>query len=345
MKVSIKENFDLTNEESWKNLIAKALKINYLEEFQGRMVQGVQIPSFNHPSEEKLATNPLKTSDYDWKIGFSVDLNGNNDASGVLMAVENGSEALVLNGNNPDWQLIYKDIYHEMIYNDLRFKDVNALQKFIDHSEDTGKNLETLTGSFSFSIESLKANIDKLSKLPAFHFITVQGEADDIPNELSQISIALQQAIEACLDVGLSHKAIRVATKIDSHLPVNVSKLRAIRMIWANLLVAYNLDFNPIFIVADTHVDASANKETKLIHNTLASVNAAIGTADLICSSVQEDLNSDRLNQNIQHVMKLESKLNKVRDPLAGSYSIEKMSQHLAKAAWDALTKSQSTFE
>ena len=92
-------------------------------------------------------------------------------------------------------------------------------------------------------------------------------------------------------------------------------------------------------------MDASANKETKLIHHTLASVNAAIGTADLICASVQEDLNADRLSQNIQHIMKMESKLNQVRDPLAGSYSIEKMSQHLAKAAWESMVKNAELVE
>jgi len=346
MKVPIKEEFDLTSEETWKNLLSKALKINSLDDFQGRSVQGVEIPSFNHPSEEKMSINPLQTGDLDWKIAVSVDLEGDNGVAGVIMAVENGSEAIVLKGSKPDWSLVYQDIYHEMIYNDLHLNDdISSLTDFIDYSLSSGKNLTELRGSISLSMDTLKANVDELHKLPLFHFMTVQADADNIPQELEKISYLLQEALEFCVEKGMTHQAIRVSTTIDSHLPVNVSKLRAIRMIWANLLKAYELKFSPIFIVANTKVDASANKETKLIHNTLASLNAAIGTADLICSSVQEELNSDRLNQNIQHIMKMESKLDKVRDPLAGSYSIEKMSQHLAKAAWKSLTKKQGTFE
>ena len=338
--MSIKEEFDLVTEETWKESLAKALKINSLDEFTKRVVQGVDIPSFNHPSTDKLALNPLQTSDLDWKIALSIDLNADNAQAGVMMAVENGSEALVMKGDNPNWNHLYKGIYHEMIYNDLQIPDPwTALTEFISYSISAGKNLEDLRGSISLSLELLKANVDELQKLPQFHFVTIQVESENIPQELRQLTTALQEAIETCIHLKVSYKTIRVATEIDSNLPVNVSKLRAIRIIWANLLQAYNLAFHPIFIVAYTKVDASANKETKLIHNTLACLNAAIGTADLICTSVQEELNSDRLNQNIQHIMKVESKLNMVRDPLAGSYAIEKMSQDLAKAAWSSSIK------
>ena len=344
--MSIKEEFDLVNEESWKNLLSKALKINSLDDFQARVVQGVEIPSFNHPSTQILTTNPLITSDLEWKIGLSIDLDEDNAPSRVLTAVENGSEALVLTGHSPNWKLLYQGIYHEMIYNDLRLKDeIFSLKAFIDYSISMDKDLDQLTGAFSLSMDSLKANVDEAQKLSAFHFLTIQAQEKNIPNELNQISRSLQESIEFCIDLGLSTGIIRVVTEIDAHLPVNVSKLRAIRVIWANLLKAYKLEFSPIFIVANTVVDASANKETKLIHNTLASLNAAIGTADLIYSSVQEEINADRLNQNIQHIMKLESKLHMVRDPLAGSYSIEKMTKNLAKAAWESIAQNSNTFE
>ena len=336
----IKSEFDLIDEESWKSLISKALKINSLDEFQPRLVQGVEIPSFNHPGSEKLANRPLETSQNEWKIGLSVDIMGDNAAAKILMAVENGSEALILKGHKPDWNLLYQGIFHEMIYNDLHLGDnISELKDFINYSIAADKNLVDLNGSFIFSIDTLKANVDELKKLPAFHFMTIQAEEENIPQELSRISVALQEAVEVCIEVGLSHKTIRVVTRVDAHLPVNVSKLRAIRIIWANLLKAYKLEFHPIFIAANTHGDASANKETKLIHNTLAALNAAMGTSDLIYAEVQDEMNSDRLNQNIQHIMKMESNLEKVRDPLAGAYAIEKMTQHLAKAAWDSMIK------
>ena len=344
--MSIKDEFDLIDEETWKNLLSKALKINSLDEFPARLVQGVLIPSFNHPSTQKLAKYPLDTGPNEWKLGLSIDLEGDNPASAVLMGVENGSEALVLKGKNPDWNFIYKGVYHEMIYNDLSsITGSNVVTDFINYSTASGKTLEALRGAFSLSPDTLKANVDELKKLAKFHYLTIKVESENIPQELARLAFGMQKSIEACIEAGFSSKVIRLSTSVDSHLPVNVSKLRAIRIIWANLLQAYKLPFHPIFLVAKTKVDPAVNKETKLIHNTLASLNAAIGTADLIYADIQEEINSDRLNQNIQHIMKMESKLNMVRDPLAGSYSIEKMSQDLAKAAWSSLTENTSNFE
>lgn len=339
------DEFDVIDEQSWKKLLCKALKINSLDDFPTRIVQGVEIPSFNHASTEKTSMNPLQTSNLDWIIGLSVDLASDNAHAMALNGVQNGSEALILRGINPDWNHVYNGIYHEMIYNDLRLTEEKGLSQFIAYSLEADKNLDSLSGSFMFSLDALKANIDDLKKLPQFHFVTIQFDTENIPEELLHICASLQKAIEKCMALELNHKIIRVATNVDMHLAVNVSKLRAIRVLWANLLKANKLAFTPLFIVANTKVDASANKETKLIQNTLACLNAALGTADLICTQAQKEINSDRLNQNIQHIMKLESKLNMVRDPLAGSYAIEKMTKNLAEAAWKSMIKNSATFE
>jgi len=46
-----------------------------------------------------------------------------------------------------------------------------------------------------------------------------------------------------------------------------------------------------------------------------------------------------RIALNVQHLLQLESYLDRVVDPAAGSYYIEKMTEDLAEAVWKKFTR------
>ena len=48
----------------------------------------------------------------------------------------------------------------------------------------------------------------------------------------------------------------------------------------------------------------------------------------------KETLNAQRIALNTQYLMQLESYLDKVQDPAAGSYYLEKLTDDLAQAVW-----------
>lgn len=333
-------DFQITDKNKWEELIAKALKINSLDEFEYKKVAGVDIPPFNHPAANIESFNPLSSVHQNWKIGLSVDSNGENAASDIINAVQNGAEAIILAGDKINWSELYNGVFHEMIYTDIESAtNPNTLQEFIDYSQAQGKDLSKLTGSIAISEEALKANVDAARNLSSFHFFTGVSSSENIPDALYEISQQLQTAIEQIAESNLPLSCIRASLTVDAHLPVNISKLRALRVIWANLLQAYGHKFQPLFIKVKTKVSAAANKETALIENTSACINAALGTADMICSFHNDEQNTARLNQNIQHIMKMESNVHSVSDPLAGSYAIEKMTNQLATDCWTKLSK------
>ena len=333
-------DFPKLDKEKWNELIAKALKINSLSEFEHKTLDGLTIPAFNHPSEHIEANNPLIAHNTNWKIAISVDANSQNAHSSIMNALQNGVEAIVLSGQNLQWDQLFTGVFHEMIYTDVsQVSKIELINQFIDYSISQNKVLDNLSGSFILSEEALKANVSAVKKLPGFHFFTGDSSSENIPEALFEISSKLKSALELCDEIDLPISSIRASLSVGTHLPSNVAKLRALRIIWANLLKAYGKKFQALFIKTTTRVKDGSNKENALIENTSACINAALGTTDMICSFHSDDINHTRLNQNIQHIMKMESNMQSVVDPLAGSYAIEKMTNHLAKACWEKLSK------
>ena len=192
------------------------------------------------------------------------------------------------------------------------------------------------------SLDELKANVAAAKQLPKFHFLTGDSSSENIPEALFEISSQLDRAIQVCKELELPVSIIRACPIVGAHLPVNVAKLRALRIIWSNLLQAHQIEFEALYIKVLTKINEGINDETALIENTSACINAALGNADMICSFHHADANQARLHQNIQHIMKMESNMHSVDDPLAGSYAIEKMTNQLAHDCWKKLAK-QST--
>ena len=130
-------------------------------------------------------------------------------------------------------------------------------------------------------------------------------------------------------------------------LTVSISKewleciaiLRAIRILWANLLELCELDHQiPLKIctfpdVTNSHDD----KDLQLIALSYKLMSAYIGGADIMYGIKIDNpdfLENARLCVNMHHIYKYESRLNIVSDPMAGSYFIENVTQQIALESW-----------
>ncbi|MDV7393168.1 methylmalonyl-CoA mutase family protein, partial [Arthrospira platensis SPKY1] len=83
------------------------------------------------------------------------------------------------------------------------------------------------------------------------------------------------------------------------------------------------------------------NANTNMIRASTQAMSAAIGGADLIyvlpANHALDEASTAftrRIARNVQHVLKMESRLHQVLDPGAGSYYIEKLTDKLAAQAW-----------
>ncbi|MCC5908340.1 MAG: hypothetical protein JJU13_19140 [Balneolaceae bacterium] len=123
-----------------------------------------------------------------------------------------------------------------------------------------------------------------------------------------------------------------------------IAKFRAIRLLWSQLLEAYEIESNrPLTILAET---TGLNKTvTDPNNNMLRSVTEAMaaitGGADYLAVqpfnslSEEPDEFSKRISRNVQHILREEAHFDKTADPAAGSYYIETLTDTIGRKAWD----------
>ncbi|MEX2435701.1 MAG: methylmalonyl-CoA mutase subunit beta [Balneolaceae bacterium] len=123
-----------------------------------------------------------------------------------------------------------------------------------------------------------------------------------------------------------------------------IAKFRAVRLLWKQLLNAYNIsDDIDLWIDAQT---TSTNKtaidpHSNILRATTEAMAAILGGANRITirpydqSFQQPDSFSKRISRNIHHILSEEAYLGKVNDPSAGSYYIETLTDTIAKKSWE----------
>ncbi|KAA6343320.1 Methylmalonyl-CoA mutase [termite gut metagenome] len=150
-------------------------------------------------------------------------------------------------------------------------------------------------------------------------------------------------------------KKIKFNFGISSNYFLEIAKFRAARLLWANIVAAYDgkgakdechcaakmrihaetSTFN--LTLFDAHVNL-LRTQTEAMSAALAGVDSITVTPFDKTYQTPDEL-SERLARNQQLLLKEESHLDKVVDPAAGSYYIESLTVSIAKQAWDIFLK------
>ncbi|MCB1160314.1 MAG: methylmalonyl-CoA mutase, partial [Leptospiraceae bacterium] len=191
-----------------------------------------------------------------------------------------------------------------------------------------------------------------IEALPSFHNLVVH--ASDYHNAgagtAAELGISLAHGAEylaglqsSGMDVGAVAKTLQFSFSVSASYFVEIAKFRAFRLLWANILSAYGIKGAlPVFIQART---SEWNKtlydpHVNILRGTTEAMSAAIAGCDSISVSHFDSVYSHgdefslRIARNTQHLLKHESYLNRVKDPSAGSYYIENLTDKLAESAW-----------
>ena len=94
--------------------------------------------------------------------------------------------------------------------------------------------------------------------------------------------------------------------------------------------------------MADTKVESNSEDQyTNMIRSASQGLASAIGGADIIIVNPADQMDTtggtdftNRIARNVQHILQMESHLNRVVDPAGGSYYVEKMTTAIAEEAW-----------
>jgi len=162
----------------------------------------------------------------------------------------------------------------------------------------------------------------------------------------------LRQLTEGGMSVDAAARQIAFSYAVSSDFFTQVAKLRAARWLWSKVVITAGGEAD----AAAMHLHCRTSRFTKterdpwvnMLRTTAECTAAVFGGAQSVatqpfdCVVGPADELAQRVARNTQTVLREESHLGKVADPAGGSWFIERLTNDLARAAWDELRSIES---
>lgn len=368
------DEFPSISKEEWLKKIEKDLKGKPFSDLQWQLEDNVQLDPFYHPDDHipPLSLPWKERSNNEWEVGEYIINDKAEEANKLaLSALQGGAQALLFRlekGLKPEaLKQLLKDVkldlistHFEQFYAD---KDpAQLLNQIFEHIKEQEKDPAIIEGSIDFDpiLDWVDPPMDKMQEcivfcqenMPKFKILQVNGREYHGGNEYSSRELGyilakgneyLSYLSEQGLDPALINRHMQFAISISTSFFVEIAKLRAFRLLWGNILKAHGVDPSEMPAV-EVHLARETQVKdihTNMIRATTQAMSAVIGGADRLyvrpANMVKKEAPTPftlRIARNVQHLLKMESYLNRVIDPAAGSYYIEALTHKLADEAW-----------
>ena len=151
------------------------------------------------------------------------------------------------------------------------------------------------------------------------------------------------------VDPGSVASSLTFSFAIGPHIFIQIAKLRAFRLVWAQALRAFGVP--PEDARARIHARtarwnrAIEEPYVNILFGTTGAISAILGGADSLSVApfdegyAEPNEASRRLARNTQLILKHEALLARVADPGGGSYCLEVLTDTIARNAWKLLQK------
>ncbi len=360
-------SFKKPTKQDWLEKVAADLRGTPLEELDMILSENIRISPFAHPGDLPSPPKSIvqQKSNNSWDIGVPIKVSDPHLANQrALENLQQGASALFfkwqrmptleeLSTSLADIQLEWISTHFQVPEQGWRsFADLFAavVQQKGQSSDKIRCSFETAKAGHLLS-EDLKYISDTIPRWPATKFITINSRISFSRKEkvVEALAETLYRANRVLclsganrLDIGPLSSTIQFSIGLSDSYLVNIAVLRALRLLWQQILDAWNDgDTTPATIAA--HIE-EGDKDYDVHYNiraTTRAMAAVTGGADrlFIHPPDAKHANNDptlsrRMTLNIQHVLQQESYFDRVVDPAAGSYCIELLTERVAEAAW-----------
>jgi methylmalonyl-CoA mutase len=346
--------FPAITKQQWLAEIEKDLKGKAYSTLQYQTPEGITIEPFYHADDRPAQRSAIiaAQSNNDWEIGEDIVVITAKQANQQLLAALSGgvNAPRLIFGKSPTMvslQIILKAV--DLPYISLHLAGKVAPEKVLLYlhliAQERKNDPSTLKGSIQ---SSTKLNLDQIvaaiefteNTLSNFKVVTIHG---DNLNEITKYGAALvEKLIGANVKIAHVQAYTQFSLTLGTSYFYEIARLRALKIVWANVLAAYSCtDSLTTTIHAHLRPDSQVtDPNTNMIRATTQALSAAIGgvaSLTLLPSDAVNGIDTDfsrRIARNVQHLMKMESYLDKVIDPAAGSYYVESLTDALAEKAW-----------
>ena len=310
--------FQKTTFQDWENLVQKQLKTDDIDSILSKEnLEGISVKAYydsvsnplqNLPKVEESThlVSPYEESSEENVFAFLLDQN-----------VENLTEKVIFVNNKKLAEHILLD-------------ETNRYFSLVDvFSEDPKGNLNQQLGK-ELLAKDFERNI----------CVDVSLHQNSGATIVSQLAIALSKTKELTEIFGseiLKKLIFKIA--IGSNYFFEISKIRALKLIFNQFSKEYNLNEIPFIFAETSHRNKSKNDaENNLIRSSLELSAAMIGGSDAVFSNEYKMENSNSVSEEIsfkqQIVLAYESIINVFEDAGNGSYYVENITQQFAEKSW-----------
>jgi len=346
--------FEAIETQQWQAAIEKFLKGKALESLDIEFEEDIRISPILRANDDYLSLSstalPYPSS---WSM-CSYILVGNQHTiksinHSILDALSRGSNALIIAVNKPlkseELLQLFKGV--EFAYIQVHFQlnlDPSIQSETLEH---LAHHFSGQADRFSFDFNNTPQNSHLLETCQHLlggcrPFCLQLSEASS--DAMAQAFYTLSLYIDSCLEKGeiLEDILRRVRFEYPSTLDYfgSIAGMRAIRILWNGLLIAYNPSENiPCFIHCNVRMNSTEAPYQNMIKASTQTMSAAVAGANSIWVEPSKGIeNADdfsrRIALNVQHILQSESYLNKIADPAAGAFYIESLSKKIADKAW-----------
>lgn len=370
----------------WEEKARKDLRDTPLEDLNWHTYEGITIkPYYTKEDIQHLPFTAQKPGDFPFMRGHSTESNkwlniqeikasGNGKA-----AIDKAADALTRGANGINFIVEQSDLFDQIylisqidltkfpVSYTLTDKPDVFLTKLYAKFEKHGISQHDLKGSVKFtpmtshgelSQKENKAiiNVLNLTKDSTnFYGLTVAG------TDFSSIGASVTQEVAYTLSAAVAYitRLTNAGETIESVLRnmqftvssgtnyfFEVAKLRALRLLWAAVVEAYQAE--PalaaklrIHSVTSSWFQTTLDPYVNMLRVTTEAMSAVIAGCDTLTVSPfdstfrDSDEFSERIARNVSIILKEEAYLDKAIDPAAGSYYLELLTNELASKAWD----------
>ncbi len=278
------------------------------------------------PPHNLSALLPPKTES-GWEHTFEVTAKTSN--SEILAALNFGANSLYVSEISANLPAQLQGVQLSNIRSHFFVKNEQELE--ILHSFTSGNIDGTVAVSNSLLVGKLKQIFPKQA--------TIEIDTTSFHQSGSNILLEMALALALANQYAVNDIGFRFRFAIGTDYLFEIARLRAFRILWANLAQLKAL--HPMCLIqAETSRRelSPIDTDTNLLRHTTMAMAAISGTADSLIVRAHTLENSDdanRLALNIHNLLADESEFEALSDPCYGSYYIEALTEALIDKAWE----------
>jgi len=367
------EEFAGVSKEAWLAKAEKDLRGKPLSDLEWQLGEDLSVAPFYHPDDMEHPPTPLwqGRAQNQWELGELIEVNDLPGANSALReGLEGGAEAPLLILHHEPGEEELDELFDgvELSFISTHFTQFypgkqpgQLLRQFVEWTKKRKRNTGKLAGSIDYDpildwnappFATLVETMNFARKeLPQWRVLQINGlrfhaGPENASQELALIiakgSEYLAQLQERDIEPAQANEQLQFTVALSTSYFVDIAKLRALRLLWNNVLQAYGAPAADICVVAHLARETQGDDpNTNMIKAGTQAMSAVIGGARrLYIRPADFSFNQPstaftrRIARNVQHILRMESYLDRVIDPAAGSYYIEKLTEKLAEQAW-----------